>query len=72
MTKYRLIVNRTRCIDCGVSTGQCPTHAKTLSKLLYQNRKGTCIGVFSEDKYDRVKQLAEACPVKAIIIKKIE
>jgi ferredoxin len=72
MTKYRLIINRKRCIDCGVSTGQCPTHAKILSQLLNQNRRGTCIGVFSEDKYDRVKQLAKACPVKAIIIEKIE
>ena len=72
MTKYRLIINRTRCIDCGVSTGHCPTHAKTLSQLLNQNRRGNCIGVFSEDKYDRVKQLAKACPVKAMIIEKIE
>lgn len=72
MTKYRLIINRTRCIDCGVSTGHCPTHAKTLSQLLNQNRNDPCIGVFSEDKYDRVKQLAKACPVKAIIIEKIE
>jgi ferredoxin len=30
------------------------------------------VGVFSEDIYERVKQLAEACPVKAIIIEKIE
>ena len=72
MTKYRLIINRTRCIDCGVSTGQCPTHAKTLSQLLNQNSTGTCIGVFSDDKHDRIKQLAKACFVKAIIIEKIE
>jgi len=72
MTKYRLIINRTRCIDCGVSTGQCPTHAKTLSQLLSQNRGGVSAGVFSENIYNRVKQLAEACPVKAIIIEKIE
>jgi ferredoxin len=72
MAKYRLIINKTRCIECGVSTGQCPTHAKTLSQLLNQNRRGICIGVFSGDKYDRVKQLANACPVKAIVIEKIE
>jgi ferredoxin len=30
------------------------------------------VGVFSEDIYDRVKQLAEACPAKAIVIEKIE
>jgi len=72
MTKYKVIINRDRCIDCGISTGQCPTHAKTLSQLLSQNREDVSIGVFSEDIYDRVKQLAEACPAKAIIIKKIE
>jgi len=71
MTKYKLIINKARCVECGVSTGQCPTHAKTLSQLLSQNRKGAC-GVFSEDKYDRVKQLAKACPVNAIEIARIE
>jgi ferredoxin len=29
------------------------------------------VGVFFEDIYDRVKELAEACPVKAITIEKI-
>ena len=45
---------------------------KILSQLLSQNREGVSVGVFSEDIYDRVKQLAKACPVKAIIIEKIE
>jgi ferredoxin len=72
MTKYKVIINRDRCVDCGISTGQCPTHAKTLSQLLSQNREGVSIGIFSEDIHDQVKQLAEACPAKAIIIEKIE
>jgi ferredoxin len=72
MMKYRVIINRYRCIDCGISTGQCPTHAKTLSQLLSQNRKDISVGVFSEDIYERVKKLAEVCPVKAIIIEKID
>jgi len=72
MTKYKVIINRNRCIDCGISTGQCPTQAKTLSKLLSQNREGESIGVFSEDIYNQVKQLAEACPAKAITIEKIK
>jgi ferredoxin len=71
MAKYKVVINRNRCVDCGISTGQCPTHAKTLSQLLSQNRKGVSVGVFSEDIYERVKRLAEACPAKAIIIKKI-
>jgi ferredoxin len=72
MMKFRVIINRDRCIDCGISTGQCPTQAKTLSQLLSQNRKDMSVGVFSEDIYERIKKLAEACPVKAIIIEKIE
>jgi ferredoxin len=72
MTKYKVIINRDRCVDCGISTGQCPTHAKTLSQLLSQNRQGIFIGVFSEDIYDQVRYLAKACPAKAIIIEKIE
>ena len=71
MAKYRLIINKTRCVECGVSTGQCPTHAKTLSKLLDKNRKGACAGVFSDEEYERIKQLVKACPVKAIVIEKI-
>jgi ferredoxin len=72
MIKYKVIFNRDRCIGCGISTGQCPTQAKTLSQLLSQNREGESIGVFSEEIYDQVKQLAEACPGKAIRIKKIK
>jgi ferredoxin len=72
MTKYRVIINRDRCVGCGISTGQCPTHAKTLSQLLNQNQEGVSVGIFSEGIYDRVKQLAEACPVKAIIIERIK
>jgi ferredoxin len=72
MIKYKVIFNRDRCIGCGISTGQCPTQAKTLSQLLSQNREGESIGVFSEEIYDQVKQLVEACPGKAIRIKKIK
>jgi ferredoxin len=72
MAKYRVVINRDRCIDCGISTGRCPTHARTLSQLLSQNREGVFLGVFSEDIYDRVKQLVGACPAKAITIEKIE
>lgn len=72
MTKYRVVINRDPCVDCGIATGRCPTHAKTLAQLLNQNREGASIGVFSKGKYGRVKQLAEACPVKAIVVEKIE
>ncbi|MFX0203036.1 MAG: ferredoxin [Candidatus Hodarchaeota archaeon] len=70
--KYRVIVNRDQCIDCGIATGQCPTHAKMLARLLNTNQVGLSGGVFSEDVYDRVKQLVDACPVNAIKIEKMD
>jgi len=72
MVKYRVIVDRDRCISCGISIGRCPTHARLLSQLLTKDQEGMSMGFFSEDIYDRVKKLAEACPVKAIIIEKID
>ena len=72
MVLYRVIVDRTLCIACVISTGRCPTHARVLSRILNKNQEDTSMGVFPEDLYPRVKQIVEACPVKAIIIEKIE
>jgi ferredoxin len=72
MARYKVTINKDRCVGCGISTGQCPTHAKTLSKMLTSNRRGAWIGVLPEDEYESVKQLANACPVKAIVVEKIE
>ena len=72
MIKYRVTVDMDRCVDCGIATGRCPTHARLLSQILNKNKEHTSMGVFSENLYDRVKQLVEMCPVKALIIEKIE
>ncbi len=70
MAKYRVTIDKKRCIDCGIAVGRCPTHAILLSRLLKKNQEH--MGVFFEPLYNRVKQLAEACPAKAIVIEKIE
>ncbi len=77
MTKYRLVINRDRCVDCGISIGRCPIHARLLAQILEQNCRQTsrdrpCMGAFSEDLHDSVKKLVESCPEKALIIEKIE
>ncbi len=77
MVKYRVVINRDRCVGCGMSVGRCPTHARLLARVLERNCKKTSderpsMGVFSEDVYDYVKKLVEACPEKALIIEKIE
>jgi ferredoxin len=77
MVEYRMVVDRDRCTDCGLSTGRCPTHARLLARILKENNEEmslerTVVGVFSEEDYDQVKKLAEACPEKALIIEKKE
>ena len=72
MAKYRVTINRDLCIDCGIATGHCPTHAKELSRLLQKEQESQSMGVFLEPLYNRIKQLVDACPVKALIIEKIE
>ncbi|RLI45104.1 ferredoxin [Candidatus Bathyarchaeota archaeon] len=73
MVKYRLTINRDLCIDCGIATGHCPHHARVLARILSKNGYENELGiVFSEKLYDQVKQAAEGCPVKAILIEKIE
>ena len=68
---YRVIVDRDRCIGCGISIGRCPTHVKLLSQILESDHTGMSMGIFSDEIYDRVKKLVDACPEKAIIIEKL-
>ena len=73
MVKYRLSINRDLCIDCGIAIGKCPHHARVLARILANDECENELGIiFSENLYDQVKQAAEGCPVKAIIIEKIE
>ena len=77
MVEYRLVIDKDRCIDCGLSSGRCPTHARLLARILKENNKKTSnerilVGVFSEEDYDQVKKLAEGCPEKALIIERKE
>ena len=72
MTKYRVTINRDRCIDCGIATGRCPTHAKQLLRLLNEDQEPTSLGIFLEPLYDLIKHLVKACPAEALIIEKIK
>jgi len=76
MAKYRVIVNKDRCVDCGISIGRCPIHAQLLARELKPNSNDLSdecpiMGVFSEN-LDYVKKLVERCPEKALIVEKIE
>lgn len=77
MVKYQVVVDKNRCVDCGMSIGRCPLHAQLLARVLEQNAKQPpekecmVMGVFSEN-LEYVKALVERCPEKALFIKQIE
>jgi ferredoxin len=76
MAKYRVIVDRNKCVDCGISIGRCPRHAQLLAQVLEPNSKQKpeeypSMGVFSEN-INYIKELVKRCPEKALVIKKIE
>ena len=76
MAKYRVFINRDRCIDCGIETGRCPTHARELARILANNRVTLAADVFTaiipEELYHSVKHASEKCPMNAIIVEKID
>jgi len=75
MGKYRVFIDRDRCIDCGMDAGRCPTHAHVLAQLLSDKRveklENPNIAIIPEDLYSKVKLAIEGCPVGAIIIEQI-
>jgi Fe-S-cluster-containing dehydrogenase component len=77
VTKYRVVIDSERCVDCGISVGRCPTHAKLLAQVLKPDsiklKQGLkSMGVFDEKIYSYVITLVNSCPEHALIIKKVE
>jgi ferredoxin len=70
------MIDRDICVNCGIETGRCPTHARELAKILANERveitEDKIEAIFPEDLYNSVKEAAECCPVKAIIIQQIK
>ena len=76
MVKFRVSIDRNVCVNCGIETGRCPTHARVLAKILADERvkitEDKIEAIFPEDLYTSVKEAADCCPVKAIIIEQIK
>jgi len=67
MKKYRVVIDPERCVDCGISVGRCPTHAKLLVKVLKPDfrklRHGLkSMGTFDETLYSYILKLVISCP----------
>lgn len=76
MTKYRVIIDKEKCVDCGISIGRCPVHAKLLARELepsskLNQKKCPAMGVFSKN-FEIIKELVDRCPEKALVIKRIK
>jgi len=65
MAKYHITINRDLCISCACASGRCPTHARTLSRLL---NKHSSNGTIDSAHIEEARKAAESCPKGAIKI----
>ena len=79
--KYRVSVDRSLCIACGIAPSLCPQvfepgedNGKTriVHRYSEENSEDTSAGVIPKELYDCVEQAAEACPVQAITVEGIK
>ena len=79
--KYKVSVDRSLCIACGIAPSLCPQvfepgedNGKTriVGKYSEENSEDTSVGVIPKELYVCVEQAAEACPVQAITIEGIK
>lgn len=81
MAKYRVVVDREKCISCGAAPATCPElyelgldngKTKIVDKYSVQTDERVSIGIIPEELYECAKAGADVCPVNAIRIEKIE
>ena len=68
MAKYDITINRDLCISCACSSGRCPTHARTLSRLLNTHSSN---GTIDERYVKEAQKAADSCPKGAIKISQV-
>ena len=70
--KYKIEVDREKCIACGNCYSTDPTHFESTdegkSKVVDGASNGKSTGSFDDDKIADAKVAADACPVQAITV----
>jgi len=75
MAKYRVIVDRSRCIACGAAPAACPEvfvlgsdngKNRVVDRYAVELTPDISIGVVPEELYECARAGAEVCPVDAI------
>lgn len=78
--RYRVIVDREKCIACGVAPALAPEvfelgadNGKNKVREPYETEttESKSIGVIPEELYEKAKQATENCPVEAIKIEEV-
>ncbi len=80
MRRFRVVVDRSKCIACGVAWLTCgevfaagEDNGKNRVREEYETEHSetVSVGIVPEELYECVKSAAEACPVRAITVEEI-
>lgn len=81
MARYRVIVDRAKCIACGAAPAACPEvyelgsdngKNRVVDKYSVKTDENISIGEIPEELYECAKSGADVCPVNAIRVEKAE
>jgi len=81
MAKYKVVINRSICLACGVSSAACSEvyelgddngKNRVVAKYSVELTPDISVGIIPEELYECAKNGADVCPVSAISIEKIE
>ncbi|MEM2024972.1 MAG: ferredoxin [Desulfurococcaceae archaeon] len=79
LAKFKVIVDRVKCIGCGVAPSICPEiflldsrdlKNRVINKYSTKTDESISIGIIPEELYECAKSAAGACPVGAITVEK--
>uniref|UniRef100_A0A7C3SLB9 Ferredoxin n=1 Tax=Thermofilum pendens TaxID=2269 RepID=A0A7C3SLB9_THEPE len=81
MAKYRVVVDRGKCISCGAAPAACPEvfelgsdngRNRVVEKYSVRTDESVSVGEVPEELYECAKSGAEVCPVGAITVERVE
>lgn len=76
MVKYKIIIDRTECIQCGTCYDMDPTHFDadedyTAMVVDGETDETTSEGTFEDEEIKNAKEAAEECPVDVITVEEL-
>jgi ferredoxin len=79
--KYKVVVDRSTCIGCGVAPTLCPQvfelgsdngKNRVIDKFSEELSEERSVGIIPEELLECAEEAASSCPVKAIMVEKLE